>query len=167
MVITGGSIQIQSTVASAPSSSPPANATTQDTARATPTTIGWTNGAAANQINAVYRAVVNVPSASPQTIDLRALTDAFGAALSIGTVKQVIIENVGTNAGTITATTSGADGWVGAISGTCVIPIGGQLVLVSPTTGWATSASSKEIVLSASGGNSPDVRVLVCGVKSA
>lgn len=59
-------------------------------------TIAWTLGTGVNQINAAYVALLSIAASGNQVLDLTALTDTLGNALSFAGIKAIFIQLLGT-----------------------------------------------------------------------
>jgi len=118
----------------------------------------WANGTAADQIEEIYQAVYTA-QASPQTIDLTALTDDDGAAFAFEYIKEICILNDDTS-GTLTVGAAGANPFkgallVGATDTAKVLPktsggASGMLHWVSPGVGVLVSGTNKNILMTPS-----------------
>lgn len=114
-------------------------------------------GSGADQIALKYSAKLTL-SAAPLVLNLQALTDVFGAALSFSLVRSITIVNESTTNGQTVLmgySTTTANAWVSLVSNPGQITIEpstaanqGFFAMTAPnTTGWAVGASNRMLQL--------------------
>lgn len=131
--------------------------------------IEWADGAGLNQANRVFQDRYTIAGGGDQQLDLTALTDPFGAALSFARLKAIYIKNRSVTAGdnlqlggTVTAGITSL--FVAANDGIIVGP-DGVVLLVNPSlAGWAVTATTADILRIGNPGSNPiDVDVVLIG----
>lgn len=106
----------------------------------------WASGVAADQADQVYSDTITIAASSDTTLDLTALTDAFGDALAFARIKAIIAIALAANTNDVLMGAAAADqflGPLGSATDTIAIRPGGILACVSPdATGWALGVTT-------------------------
>lgn len=122
----------------------------------------WGDGTGADEADLVYEAIESLAASGALTLDLTALEDSFGAALSFARLKAFYLRNTGTDAGASLL-----------IGGTCGI-VGSGLVLrpgehlmkaVGDGTAYAVVNSSSDslTITNQSGSAAASLRLVLVG----
>lgn len=128
----------------------------------------YANGTAASQADRVYSETASIDSGTPRQLDLRGtLTSVLtGDTINFAEVVLVCVHNKSTTSGETLTIGAGSNPWItwlGASGDSVVIGPGGLLCVSSPVDGWATTASTGDILTitsSAAGGISTDILIL-------
>jgi hypothetical protein len=113
--------------------------------------IALSDGAGVNQANRVFQDTITLAAASETLLDLTALTDALGGAVSFARLKAIYLRNKSATAGdnlelggTVTAGLSTL--YVGTNAGQLIGP-GGIALLVNPSAaGWVVTPTTADIL---------------------
>lgn len=112
------------------------------------------SGTGSRQADLVGASDGTIATGTPLDIDLKALTDEFGAAVNMAEIVAFVVINDSATAGeTITVGAAASNAWVawlGDASDTIKIGPGGMLFWQSPIDGVATDATHKVLRLAAS-----------------
>lgn len=131
--------------------------------------IEWADGAGLNQANRIFQDRLSVGAAGEQLLDLTALTDSLGAAISFARLKAILVINRSVIAadvlqlgGTVSAGLSTL--YVGTNAGQLIGP-GGLALLVNPSlAGWAVTATTADILrIGNPGANAIECDVVLIG----
>jgi hypothetical protein len=122
--------------------------------------IALSDGAGLNQANRVFQDTVTLAAAGETLLDLTALTDALGSAVSFARLKAIYVRNKSATAGdnlqlggTVVAGLSTL--YVGTNAGQLIGP-GGIALLVNPSAaGWAVTATTADILRIGNPGANP------------
>lgn len=123
--------------------------------------VAFTNGATADKINLIHAATYTFTSATPQTIDLSALTDIIGAAVNFARVRAIVVKmNSVTDGATLTLTAGASNGNTNILGTAAGLIIGSAsatnssgacLILTSPnTTGYVVDGTHKTLTFTPS-----------------
>jgi hypothetical protein len=133
----------------------------------------FSSGTAADAINGMYAETLTFTASTPQTIDLRSLTDIFGDALQFQKVRALLIRVKSTTDGASLALAPGASNGMTSIVGTgsslnilaATSSNNAWFAVVAPnTTAYAVGASTKTLLMTPSA-HAFDVDVIILGVK--
>lgn len=122
----------------------------------------WTSGTGDNQADKVGSKIQTVPNGGNVDMDLRAFTDANGAALNGAELAALIVEVPVGASGAITLKRSSSNGvpFLNGSTDGLVLNAGSRLLLVFPEDGGpAMSASAKDINLANAGASDTNVTI--------
>lgn len=132
---------------------------------ASPVTIS--DGASANQFSKIYRKVISLTAATPQTLDLTALTDDGGASVSFSTIKEIYMRSKSTTSShKVTVGAAASNAFTGPLAGTsptldvCASSPVNLCNLLS--SGWTVDATHKSLKLDP-GANTQDFELVLAG----
>jgi hypothetical protein len=129
----------------------------------------FANGTGSGQANLIFRDQRTLLTGANETLDLAgALTDPFGATLTFGHVKALIIENTST-ARTLTVGGAAANAWETWTSagGTVTVPPGGIFSICAPAAGFAVTAGTGDLLKIANdAGSSCTYNLIIIGTSS-
>lgn len=136
-------------------------------------TFSFTNGAGANQANAVWSDIREVQPGENDDLDLSNLPaggSAWGAAISLQNVKALVIQN-DSAANSLVIGAAPSDPWIGIFGGATdeiVIPPGARWSLAFPGPGLAVNGGSKVLRFTPGTVNSLllTYRVAILGVRA-
>lgn len=116
-----------------------------------PRQIALADGAGVNAANLVYQDTVTLAGGGETLLDLTALTDALGQAVSFARLKLIYLRNKSVTAGDVLqlggAVSNGLDTlYVGTDAGQLVGPDGTALLVNPSAAGWAVTASTADIL---------------------
>lgn len=129
------------------------------------------SGSAADQVQKMYATTLSFTASTPQTIDLQAVTDILGAALSFSIVRSILIRHKGTVDGSSLSLSAGAsNGATNILATTAALKIlpatssnDGWFALAAPnTTGYVIDATHKTLTLTPSA-HAFDVDIIALG----
>ncbi len=113
-------------------------------------------GTGANQSDLIYSDQRTLNASASETLDLTALTNAFGAAINFAKVKAILIKASSGNTNNVAYGNATAP-FIGPLSvGTATIslPPDGAMMLAAPGSGWTvTGGSADEIKIANSAGS--------------
>ncbi len=132
------------------------------------------NGTAANQVNLIYAATLTFVASTPQSLDLKSLTDPLGGTVNLARVKVIMVRvNSTTDAATLTLSPNASNGWTSLIASSSSLvlksvttsnPYALSFYAAAPnTTGWAVGSSNKVLDLTPSAhAFTADVQIVGC-----
>ena len=132
--------------------------------------VTFTDGTGANQADTLFHDTRTLADGANETLDLYAsgtLTDAFGDALTIETLKALYIKNNSTDANLlIGAAAVNAIGLFSDSSDILKLPPGGELVFIAPDATGVDITTNKNLKIAHDGTGSSDLTydIIVIGV---
>lgn len=124
-------------------------------------------GSAVGQAQYSYSATLTVPTGSPVTLDLTALTDPLGATNSFAAVTMLLIQNFSSTPAEILTVGGGTNGFFSNAFSPGIYPnisntAGGCAAYLNPN-GWPISGTNKNILLTVASGTGVAIGVTVFG----
>lgn len=117
-----------------------------------------TSGTGSGSADLHYYDTRTLAATTSEDLDLRALTDAYGAALSLVEVVAIAVSAPTTNAGVIEVKPSASNGWTGLlkdVSDVLQVRPGATVIVFCPSDGqYVTTSSNKSINVNNTGGTS-------------
>lgn len=125
------------------------------------------DGTAADKADRVWKDVRSLAGSANEDIDLRSVTDAFGASISFVEIVAIIIEAASANAGNIEVKPSASNGFTGFLkdaSDILVLKPGTSLMLFNSADGqYSTTTSNKSLNFNNTAGSTAAYTVTVIG----
>lgn len=126
------------------------------------------NGTTANTADLVHKSTQTIAGSGNSDIDLRALEDVFGDAMSTLTeVVALVLEADADNGATLSIKPSASNGWTALLAdATDILKLapGGKFVLLAPGDGlYTVGASNKSINVANSDGSSAGLTITLIG----
>lgn len=120
--------------------------------------IAWTTGSSANQATKLYTSALNIAASGNTTLDLTALTDAQGAALTFASIKAIILIADAANVNNVVLGNAASNQFAAffdAATDTVSIPPNGAFYIANPTAaGWTVDGTHKSLKLANSSSGS-------------
>ena len=123
----------------------------------------FTDGVTANKADQLYHAQISLAAAATSTLDLEAVTNAFGTSLDFAKIKGIHItsealKDSGVNVGGASA--NPWLGWIVAANDLLNVPPGGFAAAAAPElAGWAVSSSNSDLKFAHDGAGSETILV--------
>lgn len=117
-----------------------------------------------NQCDLVWSDQGSLAGPGSVTLDFQALTNIFGTTINFEKIRAIVIENTGDQ----TLHVGGASAnqlasLFGDVSDKLVIPAGGKVMIIAPTTAYAVSASAKDLKIANVGTGATTYNIWVIG----
>ena len=132
------------------------------------------NGTTADKVDLIYATTLTFTASTPQSIDLKSLTDPLGSAVNFVKIRLLEIRvNSTTDAATLTLSPNASNGWTSFIASSSSLVLRGvtttnpyalSLYAAAPnTTGWTVGASNKVLDLTPSAhAFTVDIQIVGC-----
>lgn len=113
-----------------------------------------TSGTSADQVDLAYGTTLTLVASTPQTIDMRSLTDLYGNSITFARVRALFFRNRATTDGyTVTLGNAASNAWTSLLPSTSTMLVypssstnDGWTAIVAPnTTGISTGSSNKSL----------------------
>ena len=129
-------------------------------------TITYTSGTGANQVNAMWSDDITLTTTASTTLDLEALTNAYGTLTFTG-IKELYVWNTTTNSG-YRVVVGAADanqftGPLGSATDTVQVNENGLLHLSAPVTAFTVDGTHSDLKIANPSGGSCTVRIVIVG----
>lgn len=169
-----GSVKLVTATTQTPSGLP-GNSVSGASVQQSPGFTFGTSGTAADQVDTKYTASLTLTASTPQTLNLQALIDIYGNAISFKRVKTLTVTMGSTTDGqTVTLSPGASNPWTGLFgtsTSTLVLQAStssnqGFLALTAPNaTGWAVSSTSNTLKLDP-GSNTQTIGIEITGASA-
>jgi hypothetical protein len=118
------------------------------------------------QASKAYVNSIQIAASGDTTLDLSALTDPLGVALSLTKVKAILVKAGAGNTNSVIMGAAGSNPFLGALGGTAptvTVPPGGVAMLTAPKAGWTVSTAVNLKFANSSSGSAVDFDLLIIG----
>lgn len=131
------------------------------------------SGTSSGRADLLFADERTISASSSENLDLTggSLSDPVGAALVFAKVKAILIEADDGNTNNVVVGNAGANPFVGPFDDgtvTITIPPGGRLLLAAPSSGWAVTVDTADILKVANSGAGTGVtyRIVIVGTSA-